>query len=195
MNWRFARQDGVWRSGPGAHFLFVRKKFSGPVLTGSETGARKMSTRVDTIKDLVEPVLEALGLSLWGIEYLGQGKRSMLRIYIDKTDGVDIEDCAEASRQISLLLDVEDPISTEYTLEVSSPGLDRMLFTIEQYRLYLLSEVKLRLRENLEGRRNYKGKLLAADAAAGTVNVEVDGRELVIPFALIEKGNVVAADV
>jgi ribosome maturation factor RimP len=153
-----------------------------------------MSTRVDTIKGLVEPVLEALGLSLWGIEYLGQGKRSMLRIYIDKVDGVDIEDCAEASRQISLLLDVEDPISTEYTLEVSSPGLDRMLFTIGQYQQYLQSEVKLRLRENLEGRRNFKGKLLAADAASDTVRVEVDGRELAIPFALIDKGNVVATD-
>jgi ribosome maturation factor RimP len=153
-----------------------------------------MSTRADTIKSLVEPVVAALGLELWGIEYLGQGKRSMLRIYIDKADGVDIEDCAEASRQISLLLDVEDPITTEYTLEVSSPGLDRLLFTLEQYQMYLQSEVKLRLKENLEGRRNYRGRLLAVDTAEGLLSVEVDGKELAIPFALIDKGNVVAAD-
>ncbi len=154
-----------------------------------------MSTRVDTIKSLVEPVLQALGLSLWGIEYLGQGKRSMLRIYIDKEAGVDIEDCAEASRQISLLLDVEDPISSEYTLEVSSPGLDRLLFTPRQYQQYLQSELKLRLRENLDGRRNYKGKLLAVDAVADAISVEVEGKVLTIPFALIDKGNVVAADI
>lgn len=154
-----------------------------------------MSVRTAVISGLVQPVLSALGLELWGIEYLGQGKRSMLRIYIDKEGGVDIEDCAEASRQISLLLDVEDPISSEYTLEVSSPGLDRVLFTPEQYRGCLESMVKLRLKQNIDGRRNYKGRLLAVEGEDDVLKLDVDGIEVSIPFAQIEKGNVIATEI
>ena len=95
-----------------------------------------VSNRVSVLTELIEPVIKAMGYHLWGIEYLGQGKHSVLRVYLDKAGGVNIEDCALASRQISSLLDVEDPIKSEYTLEVSSPGLDRMLFSLEQFQEY-----------------------------------------------------------
>ncbi len=134
-----------FESGPGAHFLFVRNVV--------------MAGKAEVIQKLVEPVVKALGFQLWGIEYLGQGRHTLLRIYIDKEGGINIEDCAEASRQISSILDVEDPIKDEYTLEVSSPGLDRMLFRPEQYRDYIGSAVKIRLSANQDGRRNFMGTL------------------------------------
>src|SRR5690554_8020762 len=78
------------------------------------------------------PVVEALGYRCWGIEFLSQGRHSLLRVYIDHPDGVSVEACATVSRQASAVLDVEDPISGDYTLEVSSPGVERPLFTLEQ---------------------------------------------------------------
>lgn len=149
-----------------------------------------MATRNERIRDIVEPVIEALGCQLWGMEFLGQGRHSLLRIYLDKPGGVDIEDCAEVSRQVSAVLDVEDPISTEYTLEVSSPGLDRVLFTLEQCRGYIGSQIKLRLRENFEGRRNFAGLL---DAVQDDEVVLVSGEDrYVFPFELVEKAQLLA---
>jgi ribosome maturation factor RimP len=148
-----------------------------------------VSAREQEIQALVEPVLAALGLELWGIEYLGQGRHTLLRIYIEKIDGVDIEDCAEASRQISGLLDVEDPIKTEYTLEVSSPGVERLLFTPAQYRQYLGAPLKLRLRQNFEGRRNFSGVLL--DAGDDEISILQGEDKLSFPLEAIERANVV----
>lgn len=149
-----------------------------------------MATRNERIRDIVKPVIEALGCQLWGMEFLGQGRHSLLRIYLDKPGGVNIEDCAEVSRQLSAVLDVEDPISTEYTLEVSSPGLDRMLFTLEQYRDYVGSQVKLRLSENFEGRRNFAGRL---DEVLEDEVALVSGEDrYVFPFELIEKAQLQA---
>jgi ribosome maturation factor RimP len=151
-----------------------------------------MAGRDERIRNIVEPVLTALGLTLWGIEYLGQGRHTLLRIFIDKEGGINIEDCAEASRQISSILDVEDPISSEYTLEVSSPGLDRTLFTLEQLAAYAGSQVKLRLRENFEGRRNFNGLI---KAVVDDQLVLVAGEdELVFPFELVDKASLVPAD-
>jgi len=149
-----------------------------------------MAGRDAVIKDIVEPVVTALGFRLWGVEYLGQGRHTLLRIYIDKDGGINVEDCAETSRQISSILDVEDPISGEYTLEVSSPGLDRLLFSLEQFRAYAGSKVKLRLAENLGGRRNFLG-IIKAVTDDGIVLVTGE-EELVVPYGLVEKANVVA---
>ena len=149
-----------------------------------------MATREETIRKIVEPVVAALGFQLWGIEYMGQGRHTLLRIYLDKEGGINIEDCAEASRHISSILDVEDPISSEYTLEVSSPGLDRVLFTLEQMKQYAGSTVKLRLRENFEGRRNYSGIL--KDVLNDELVVQAGDSEYVFPYELVEKANVVA---
>jgi ribosome maturation factor RimP len=149
-----------------------------------------MATRAELIRAMVEPVLHAMGLQLWGVEYLGQGKHTLLRIYIEKEGGVNIEHCAEASRQISALLDVEDPISTEYTLEVSSPGLDRMLFTLDQYRQYAGWMARIRLTSNFEGRRNFQGRLGMVEG--DEVVMLVGDEKFVFPVELIEKANIVA---
>lgn len=136
---------------------------------------------------MLEPAISALGYTLWGIEYVPQGKHSLLRVYLDKEGGVDIEDCAQASRQISSILDVEDPISGEYTLEVSSPGIDRMLFNLDQFREYLGWHVNLRLTENFEGRRKFTGQL--KDIVDDEVILIIGNEEYTIPYELVEKAN------
>ena len=159
-----------------------------------------MATKAEVIQKMIEPVISALGLQLWGIEYLGQGRHTLLRVFIDKTGGVNIEDCAEASRQVSSILDVEDPIKDEYTLEVSSPGMDRILFKPEQYRLYLNSKLKIRLGVAAGGRRNFTGTL---QEVAGTETDEVRDVEIIVnvgeevlrfPLHTIEKANLVIED-
>jgi len=151
-----------------------------------------MTGRDEVIRNIVEPVVVALGYQLWGIEYLGQGRHSLLRIYIDKEGGINIDDCAEASRQVSAILDVEDPISSEYTLEVSSPGLDRILFTLDQCRAYAGSAVKLRLSGNFEGRRNFNGVIKSVVDSSIVLMAGED--EFVFPFEMIEKANVVVTE-
>ncbi|MDO8271353.1 MAG: ribosome maturation factor RimP, partial [Gammaproteobacteria bacterium] len=90
-----------------------------------------MSNSIALVSDLIRPTVTALGLELWGVEHVVQGRFSVLRVYIDKGgDGVTIDDCEKVSRQISGIFDVEDPIAGEYTLEVSSPGMDRPLFEL-----------------------------------------------------------------
>lgn len=152
-----------------------------------------MAGKAEVIHKLVEPVVNALGYQLWGIEYIGQGRHTLLRIFLDKDGGINIEDCAEASRQISSLLDVEDPIKDEYTLEVSSPGLDRMLFTPEQYRMYLSATLKIRVSGNVAGRRNFTGTLkeVATTQEETTVVVQVGAEEFRIPFRQIERASLV----
>ena len=89
------------------------------------------------LQQLLEPVVESLGCSLWGLEYISQGRHTTLRLYIEAEGGVGVEHCEKVSRQVSAVMDVEDPISGEYTLEVSSPGLDRPLYTLEQFQAYV----------------------------------------------------------
>ncbi|MEY4641732.1 MAG: ribosome maturation factor RimP [Pseudomonadota bacterium] len=149
-----------------------------------------MATREETIRKIVEPVIAALGFQLWGIEYLGQGRHTLLRVYLDKEGGINVDDCAEASRHISSILDVEDPISSEYTLEVSSPGLDRLLFTLDQMRQYVGATIKLRLTENFEGRRNYSGVL--AEVSNDEIVLVAEQNRYVFPYESVEKTNVVS---
>lgn len=149
-----------------------------------------MSTSVTLISDLIRPTVEALGVELWGIEHVIQGKYSVVRIYIDKgEDGIAIEDCEKVSRQVSAIFDVEDPIPGEYTLEVSSPGMDRPLFEIEQYANYVGSEVAVRLRSPLDGRRKFKGVIQSVDA--DSITLLVDGETFKLSAMTIDKGNLV----
>lgn len=142
------------------------------------------------LTSLLEPVVESLGCELWGLEYLAQGKKSLLRIFIDKKpDGVVLEDCEAVSRQVSSVLDVEDPINGEYTLEVSSPGMDRPLYKLEHYQEFAGHKVALRLRVNFEGRRKFSGLLKGVED--DEVVLEVDGEEYLLPFELIDKANIV----
>ena len=150
-----------------------------------------MAKLEDELKTLFRPTLESLGYQLWGLEYIGQGKHSVLRLYIDRPEGIFVEDCAQVSRQIGAILDVEDPINSEYTLEVSSPGLDRPLFDYEHFVSVVGKTVKLRLGSPIEGnRRKYKGKLISTDEK--NLIIEDDGVEYSIEFANIEKANLVA---
>lgn len=141
------------------------------------------------ISDLLRPTVQTLGLELWGIEHLMRGRSSLLRIYIDSDQGITIEDCERVSRQVSGILDVEDPLPGEYTLEVSSPGLDRPLFSFEQYQRFVGEVVNLRLRAPIDGRRKFKGVLEKAEA--DQITLTVDGALVNIAFAQIEKANIV----
>jgi len=138
---------------------------------------------------LLEPVVMQLGFELAGIEYLSQGNGSMLRIYIDNEDGVNVDDCGLVSKQISALLDVEDTIREHYTLEVSSPGLDRLLFKKQHYERFVGSDVKVRLRMPLDGRRNFKGEIIACEG--DDVIVEVDGEQYPLAIDNIDKARLV----
>jgi len=138
---------------------------------------------------LVEPVVTSLGLELWGVDMLVQGHNKTLCVFIERESGVGVTDCEAVSRQLSSLFDVEDPITGEYTLEVSSPGLDRPLFKTEHYALYVGETVKIKLRSAFDGRRNYRGLIRAVEN--DEVFVEVDGHEYILPIETIEKANIV----
>ncbi|AHG39499.1 ribosome maturation factor RimP [Pseudomonas syringae] len=148
-----------------------------------------MSSKLEQLQDLLAPVVVALGYQCWGIDFSSQGKHSVLRIYIDKEGGVLVDDCAIVSRQISGVLDVEDPISTEYTLEVSSPGMERPLFTIEQFASYAGEQVRIKLRSPFEGRRNFQGLLRGVEEQ--DVVVQVEDHEFLLPIDLIDKANII----
>ena len=141
------------------------------------------------VLNVVKPVVESLGYELVGVEYLTQGRDGLLRVYIDAEDGIKVEDCQRVSHQLSGVLDVEDVIKGHYSLEISSPGLDRPLFNAAQFERFAGSEVKLRLEAPLEGRRKFRGTLLGVED--GEVRLLVDGEEVRIPLASIDKANLV----
>lgn len=139
--------------------------------------------------ELLRPVVESMGYVFWGLEFSAQGRDTLLRIYIDHEKGISVDDCAEVSRQCSAVLDVEDPIAQEYTLEVSSPGMDRPLYTLEQFKQYANHIIELRLRLPFEGRRRFKGQLIGVEQE--DVVLVVDEHEYLLPIELIEKAQVV----
>ena len=142
------------------------------------------------LKQLLQPVVEALGCQLWGLDLQAGGKTKLLRIYIDRAeDGIGIEDCEKVSRQSSAILDVEEAINGEYILEVSSPGMDRPLYELDHYQQFIGEDISLRLRFPYEGRRNFKGRLTAVDG--DEVVVVVADNEFLFPVEVIEKANVV----
>jgi len=148
-----------------------------------------VSKKVEEMVTMLTPAVAAVGFELWGLEFFQQGRHSVLRLFIEGPNGVGVDDCATVSHQVSGVLDVEDPIAGEFTLEVSSPGWDRPLFTLSQYGRYVGEEVAVRLASPLNGRRKYKGVVLQITDVA--VELQVDGEVVLIPFAAIDKGNVV----
>ncbi|MCF1427295.1 MAG: ribosome maturation factor RimP [Shewanella sp.] len=149
-----------------------------------------MATLENRLSEMLKGPVESLGYQLWGVEYLQAGKHSTLRIYIDSESGINIEDCAETSRQVSAVLDVEDPISHEYTLEVSSPGVDRPLFNAQQYARYIGEKSKVQLTMPVDGSRNMTGTITKVEGQMLTLTV--DGKEKVVAIDNIRKGNVIA---
>jgi len=147
-----------------------------------------LASRAEKIQTLLEPTVEALGFELWGLEHLVQGRRSVLRLYIDGENGVTVDDCAAVSRHVSSVLDVEDPISGEYTLEVSSPGVDRLLFRSEHYLAYVGEWIELRMRVPFEGRRKFKGTLKGVEGE--DVVVQIEDEEFLLPLDTIDRAQV-----
>jgi ribosome maturation factor RimP len=141
------------------------------------------------LTDMLTAPVEALSFELVGVEFVRAGKHSTLRVYIDHPDGISVENCAEVSHQVSAVMDVEDPISAEYNLEVSSPGMYRPLFKLQHYLECVGEVVSVKLRMPMDDRRNFKGKLLSLEE--GVLTVEVDGQSYALAFANIEKGNLV----
>lgn len=142
-------------------------------------------TKQALVETLVKPIIEELGYQLWGCEYLAQGQHSLLRIYIDKEDGIGIEDCEVVSRSINGILDVEDPIQGHYSLEVSSPGLPRPLFYLWQYEQYVGQELTLSLARPLDGRRKYTG--IIASISNNTILLKLNDDEIALDFSNIVK--------
>ena len=143
----------------------------------------------ERLQRIIEPAVRAVGFELWGLDYQSRGRRALLRLYIDGPEGVTVDDCAQVSRQVSSALDVEDPIAGEYVLEVSSPGFDRPLYTIEQWQRYVGARVKVRLRSPFEGRRSFTGVL--AGLEDGDVVLVVGDEEYLLPFDGIDRANLV----
>ena len=114
-----------------------------------------MARITDKIEALINPVIVDMGYELVGIEYVASGKHSTLRIYIDSENGIGVDDCETVSRQISAIFDVEDPIASQYNLEVSSPGIERPLFHIGHYQRFLGHDIKLRLVRPINGQRKF----------------------------------------
>jgi ribosome maturation factor RimP len=142
------------------------------------------------LRDLLEPAVTALGCELVGIEYRPNGAQSLLRVYIDRPDGVTVDDCSAVSYQVSGLLDVEDPVPGHYTLEVSSPGLDRPLFQAHDFERYTGHEVKVRMRFPIAGQRNFRG-LLQGLQEQQVVIQEQDGKQVSLPLEQIEQARLV----
>jgi len=163
-----------------------------------------LNRRERQIEELIEPAVVALGCRVWGVSYLAQGKHSVLRVYIEKPDassiandedqqesqaGINIDDCEKVSRQIGELLDIEETINGEYTLEVSSPGLDRELFKPEQYSRVIGEQLDVRLSYPFEGRKKFVGHLVGVEDSEAII--QIDGEEFLLPIETIQKARVV----
>lgn len=199
----------------------------------------KLSQKTQTLFDLIQPAVAVCGVELWGLEFLPQGKRSLLRIYIDRPDvtgekpalpagfsvpasnpdqadveptdldnvsdedfdgetsevgvGIGVQDCVKVTHQVNGVLDVHDPISGEYVLEVSSPGWDRPFFTLDQMRAYVGQTVHFRLIAPVANRRKLTGLLVSIENDVLTVTLE--GANVIIDADNIDKANLVYAPV
>ncbi len=144
----------------------------------------------NNLQQLLAPIVTALGYELVGVENIMRGKDTeLLRVYIDSPDGITLSDCGQVSYQISGVLDVQNLIPGHYSLEVSSPGLDRPLFTPDHFKRFIGHQVKVRLTEPLDGQRNFTGILQRVPN--GNVVVVVDGTEYSLPYEKIEKAHLV----
>ena len=147
-----------------------------------------MSQQASRVAELIEPSVTALGYELVGVEYLPQGKHSILRVYIDQADGIRVEDCQQVSRQISGVLDVEDPISGQFSLEVSSPGTDRPLFKAEHYERFSGEKAEIRLRTPRQGQRKFTGRLAGVENDCVLLDME-NGDQVDLPINDIERAH------
>ena len=144
----------------------------------------------DQIEQLIEKPIETLGYELVGVEYIKNGHETVVRIYIDSQQGISIEDCERVSHQVSGILEVEEPLTSAYNLEVSSPGFDRPLFKERDFVRFVESEAKISMKLPVQGRRNFKGTLQGV--SDGNVLIEVDGEIYELPLTKLSKARLVA---
>lgn len=149
-----------------------------------------MATVDMTLQDRLAALVTAMGYEFVGCEFQRQGRSGLLRIYIDNASGITLTDCSKVSHQVSAMLDVEDPVSGEYHLEISSPGLDRPLFGIMQFKKFIGSRIKVRLCNPLNNKRNFVGVLQQVDEA-DDIHLLTDTEEVILPFSGIEKARVI----
>lgn len=147
-----------------------------------------MALTVPHIEELLLPGAETLGYELVAVELSG-GDTSIVRIYIDTPNGVGVDDCAKASRQFSAILDVEDPIANKYTLEVSSPGMDRPLAKALHFKAVVGQDVKIKMTTLVNGRRRFTGELIEATDEFAVV--EVDGEQSELPYDDMDRARLV----
>jgi ribosome maturation factor RimP len=150
---------------------------------------RSEGLSADKLTTLLQPLVEDLGYEFVGLERSSNPKNPVLVIYIDTPDGIAVEDCERVSREVAALLDVEDPIPGQYRLEVSSPGLDRPLFTLEQFGQFTGEVAQISLYAPQDGRRKFKGQILGTDV--GQVQIDQDGVKVTLDLGNIAKARLV----
>ena len=139
----------------------------------------------------LKTLIQSMGYELLGVTIVSESGKQIFRIYIDSPQGVSVDDCSQVSHQVSAVLDVEDVMQGAYHLEVSSPGIDRPLFEIDHFSKQIGCQVKIRLHHPIEDRRQYKGLLQRVEGENIYLLVEGMTHEVVLPFAEIEKANVI----
>jgi len=172
------------RIGAGEPFFSVR--LNSPTLLDMDTETELRSVK---LTHLLQPLVEDLGYEFVGLEHGSNTKNPVLAVYIDSEDGIAVEDCEKVSREVAALLDVEDPIPGHYNLEISSPGLDRPLFTLEQFGRFVGEVARISLFAPQEGQRKFKGTILGAEG--DRVKIEVDGSEVQLEMNNIAKARLV----
>lgn len=156
-----------------------------------------LSIKTEQLEKLLEPIVSSMDYEFVGLEHISQGRHSILRIYIDAAGGVNVDDCANVSRQLGAVLDVEDPISEEYSLEISSPGMNRPLFKLAHYEQFIGEEVKFKTFRPQHGehigtnQRKFRGFITSIEDDNVLFAIEKD-KVISIPVAEIEKANIVA---
>ena len=164
---------GLW-NGPWAHFAFL----ASAIMRSAE------------LTELLTPIVADMGLECLGVEYSPSQGNSLVRVYIDAPDrAVTVDDCEAVSRQVSATLDVHDPVQGRYTLEVSSPGLDRPLFTAEQFARFVGQSAKLEVNLPIDGRRRFQGPIRAVEGS--TIVLDQDGEDVRIAHENIHKAKLV----
>ncbi|MCW8830155.1 MAG: ribosome maturation factor RimP [Gammaproteobacteria bacterium] len=148
-----------------------------------------MARSVSYLWELFEPVVEGMGYELIEIEYHPNPKYGVLRLYIDKDSGIEVDDCSAVSRQISAILDVEDPVPGQFNLEISSPGMDRPLRRLQDFQRFAGEEVKLKTGMPFDGQRNFKGRLNGVED--DLVIIECEDKEVRLPVTAIDKARLV----
>ena len=150
-----------------------------------------MAKIADKVFSIINPIVIDMGYELLGIEYVGSGKHSVLRLYIDCEEGVGVNDCETVSRQVRIM-DVEDPINGQYNLEVSSPGIERPLFVIAHYQRFLGHDIRLRTYRPIDGKRNFTGSIGSVGETNNTIELVTELGPVTLDIGLIEKANLIA---